>query len=122
MVLTITKQRVEPDILVLKLRGRIAMGNASQELEMQTKELVEAGNKKIVFDMADLSYIDSTGLGILATCHGKLINAGGELRLAALVPMVANILQLTHMDRVLKIYPTVNDALQGLQGTVATGN
>lgn len=121
MVLTITQQRVEPDILVLKLRGRLAMGNASQEMELQVKELVAKGERKVVLDMADLSYVDSTGVGILAVCHGKLNNAGGELRLAGLVEMVAHILNLTHMDRVLKIYPTVNDATQNF-AAAGSGN
>ncbi len=112
MVLNISKDRVGTDVLVMRLVGRLTMGRDSQELEWQIKELLSAGEKKVVLDMTKLAYVDSTGIGILALSHGKLKENGGELRMAGLQDMVTQLLKLTGLAKVVNVYPTVEDATQ----------
>jgi anti-sigma B factor antagonist len=117
MVLNISKQRIEPDILVVKLAGRLTFGADSQELEWQLKELVEKGEKKIVLDLSGLVYMDSTGLGIVATCSGKLRAARGELLLAGVTGSVKQLFHITGVERILKSCPTTAEAAEGFART-----
>ena len=81
MSLNIEKRRVGADVIVLGLAGRITLGLECQEVEWQVEDLLKEHQKKIIFDFSELKYLDSTGVGILVICSGKVKQAGGELRI-----------------------------------------
>jgi anti-sigma B factor antagonist len=101
---------IAPDITVVAPSGRLTVGNIAQRFEWSVSELIEKGSKKIILDMALLSYMDSAGLGIVISCTGKAKAAGGQLRLANVPERINEIFKLTGTDKVLTIEKDVNAA------------
>lgn len=102
------------DVCVLKLTGRLGIGMAGQELQWKLEELQGQGEKKIVLDFTDLKYMDSTGLGIVVFCSGKMRESGGRLSVAAANDTIQHLFKITHVDQSLNLYPTVEQAVAGL--------
>jgi anti-anti-sigma factor len=63
--------------------------------------------------------MDSTGIGIMAYCFGTLNRSGGELRVAGASGKVLHLLQITHLDNILPLYPSVEEACKSLGGKAA---
>jgi anti-sigma B factor antagonist len=113
-------QRQVGNVVVLELVGRVTIGRDCQDLEWKVDELSKAGKRNIVVDLAKVTFIDSTGLGIFAMCSGKLKSAGGELRLAAPSQPVEQVFKLTKVDTILSIYPTIGEALAAATSAAAS--
>jgi anti-sigma B factor antagonist len=113
VLLNIQKKTIEPDITVITLEGRICLGNSAKELEWQVAELQKADHKKVIFDLTGVTQMDSTGIGIIAMCSGKLKKAGGELRVAGASGLVEEVLKMTHMENIVGMYPTAAAAAAG---------
>ena len=116
MRLTIQSRSVEPDIVVLEMAGKILLGNESKQLEWKVDECLRQNQKKLIFDLSGVKHIDSTGVGIIVFCYGKLKEAGGELRLAGASGTVDQVLQMTHVDNVVRVYPSVAAAVEAFTG------
>ena len=113
MILSIQKKRIEPDIMVIELEGRICLGNSAKELEWAVAELQKANEKKVIFDLSGVTMMDSTGIGIVAMCSGRMKKAGGELRVAGAKGVVEDVLKLTHMEAIVGLYATTAEAVAG---------
>jgi len=113
MILDIKDKRIEPDILVLELSGKIILGNESKRLEWRVDECLKQNQKKVIFDLAGVTTLDSTGIGIITFCYGKLKQAGGGLRVAGAQGMVGNTLKITNVDGLVGAYASVDAAAQG---------
>ena len=111
MLLNIQKKRIEPDIMVLALEGKICLGNSAKELEWAVAELQKANEKKVIFDLTGVTMMDSTGIGIVAMCSGKMKKAGGELRVAGATGVVEDVLKLTHMESIVNLHATTEEAV-----------
>ena len=110
----IQKTLIEPDILVMAVAGRLALGRECQVVEWTVDELLSGGQRKVVFDLSKLDYLDSTGIGILATCCGRIDAAGGQVCLASLHPKVDDLMRVTKLNRVITIHATVAEAVASL--------
>ena len=110
MELRVSTRLVEPDITVVELSGRIKMGAEGRGVETLVKDLLTKNQKKIVFDLAGVEYIDSSGMGTIAQCVSSAIQADGGLRIAAATGKVLRLFQMTRMDTFLDCHPTVEDA------------
>ena len=106
------RTRIEPDVEVVAVSGQIILGRECQRVEWVIEEIIRDGQRKVVFDLSNLTHIDSTGVGIIITCCGKMSEAGGELRLAALQPRVREIMRVTKLDRVVTFYPSAENAAE----------
>ena len=115
MILNVQSKKVEPDIAVLEMTGRITMGSDSQQIEWGLAELLKGNQKKVIFDLTEVTFLDSTGIGILVMCHAKLKKAGGALRIAGARGMVEAMLDLTSVNKIVSFYPTAAEAAQGFQ-------
>ena len=113
MILNIQKKRIEPDIMVIELEGKICLGNSAKELEWAVSELQKANEKKVIFDLSGVTMMDSTGIGIVAMCSGKMKKAGGELKVAGAKGMVEETLKLTHMENIVGMHATAAEAVAG---------
>jgi anti-sigma B factor antagonist len=102
-------RQIEPGITAIALRDRIVGGRESQSIEGKIDELLKTC-KKIIIDLTNVYYVDSAGIGLLVGCTGKAKQAGAQLRIAAPVPRVRHLFQLTAVDRVLKIDDSVEAA------------
>ncbi len=115
MILQLQKSQPFPDICLMEFSGKLLMGNDSRQVEWMLAELLGAGMKRVVFDLSRLDSIDSTGVGILVMCEGKMKKAGGELRLAGPAGLVRETLIMTHIDRLVRMFPTAGEAIQDFQ-------
>jgi len=97
-------------ITVLKFSGRITMGPDSAEIQVLVRKLLGEDRKKLVFDLSEVNYIDSTGLGILTVCSATMKTGGGALRVAGAQPLPQKLFQITQLDKILSFFPTVEDA------------
>lgn len=111
MLLQIEERELEPDIALLELKGRLALGRESQRVEALAEELVKARRLKAILDLTGVDYIDSAGIGILALVAGKLKAAGGALAVVAPEGKVRQMLTMTQMVRILSVRSTVGDAV-----------
>ena len=104
---------VADDTSVIAPKGRLNMV-AAPRLRALVGETVGAGRPRIVVDLTDTDFMDSSGLGALITGLKTARQAGGNLRIAALNEQVAMVLQLTNLHRVLRPYASVEEALDGV--------
>ncbi len=111
-MLSIQKKQIEPDVTVLQLSGRLTMGRACQEVEWQLEDILKGQGTKVVFDFSDLKYLDSTGVGIVVMCSGKLRKSGGELRVAGAQGDVVATLKLTKVDQIVPMFPSCTEAVE----------
>jgi anti-anti-sigma factor len=103
----ITQSRIEPDIDVVALVGRLTLGRETTAFEAAIDALLAKGARKVVLDFSQLDYIDSAGLGVILSAASKLKQAGGSARLAKVGTRVMQVLKLTHTDSVLSLDPDV---------------
>ncbi len=96
---------------VVQLRGRLDLLVASEVKQRLTKA-VQDGFQLLVIDMSEVSFVDSSGLGALIGGLKAARMAGGDLRLANVGSQAMAILELTTLNRVLRPYPNVAEALQ----------
>ena len=113
------KPTPDQSLAILEIAGRVTIGRDCQELEWKMDELCKAGKRAVVVDMGQVTFIDSTGLGIFAMSSGKLKTAGGRLLLAAPSPPVENVFKLTNVNTILSIYPTLEEALASATSSAA---
>lgn len=93
----------------VKMDGRLNMVSAPKLREF-VSEVIADGSNRIVLNLKDTAFMDSTGLGALIGCLKAARQAGGDLRIAAVQPQVKMVLQLTSMDKVLTTYDSAEAA------------
>ena len=113
MILTIERKHIDPDIALLQMAGRIVLGSDSMRVEWTVAELLKENQKKVILDLADVTIVDSTGVGILVMCYAKMKKAGGALRIAGVNGMVEDTLRLTNIDKLIESFPSVDTAMVG---------
>jgi anti-sigma B factor antagonist len=96
MSLTLTERLVN-EVTVLDLSGRITLGEGSVMLREKVMELLAAGRKMILLNLADVQQVDSSGLGELVSAYTSLKSNGGKFKLVNLQIDVYNLLQLTRV-------------------------
>jgi anti-sigma B factor antagonist len=97
------KTRQVDGVTVLDLSGKITLGEGSVTLRDAIRDVLSKGQNKILLNMADISYIDSSGLGELVSAFTTVKNAGGELKLLSLTKKVKDVLQITKLYTVFDI-------------------
>jgi anti-sigma B factor antagonist len=111
MALTIAEEQRD-GVTILKLTGRLVLGDESNDLRNTIKRLVEAGDKKIVVDLGEVPYIDSAGLGTLVSAFASVSNAGGSMKLANLTKKIHDTLYITKLVTVFDVHDSVASALK----------
>jgi anti-sigma B factor antagonist len=100
--MTITTREVS-HVTIVDIDGRITLGDETGQLRDTVHQLLAAGKKKIVLNLAAVDYIDSSGVGELVSSFTTVRNAGGELKLLSLSKKVSDILQVTKLYTVFDI-------------------
>jgi anti-sigma B factor antagonist len=90
-------------VIVVDLSGRIKLGEGSTTLRETVKDLMSKGHKKILLNLGDISYIDSSGIGELVSAFTSVRNQGGELKLLNLTKKVHDLLQITKLYTVFDV-------------------
>jgi anti-sigma B factor antagonist len=121
MSLKITSTEVD-GVSLVALNGRIVLGEESNALREKLKSLIAGGKKKIVLNMSEIEYIDSSGLGALVAAHLSAKNGGGSIRLCNLGEKFHEVLQLTKLLTVFDVYDTEAAAVSSFSTSLAAGN
>ena len=92
-------------VCILRLEGRFATGQDSEYLRTKTEELKKSGCRNIIADFSKVAYIDSTGIGFLIAIYTSMLkDGGGQFVLASPNRRVRDVLDLTKLSSILKLY------------------
>ncbi|MGA8308567.1 MAG: STAS domain-containing protein [Terriglobales bacterium] len=106
--------RTENGITIIDCNGRIVFGEESALLRDTVKKLI-GENSQIILNLADISYIDSGGLGTLVALYTTAHNAGGSVKLANLTQRVGDLLQVTKLLTVFEVYDSEEKAIESFK-------
>ena len=100
------------DVTVIDAVGRITLGEGSSTFRDTLRDLVSKGHKKLLLNLAEVSYIDSSGIGELVSGFTTVTNQGGRLKLVGLTKRVKDLLQITKLYTVFEVYDDEAEAVR----------
>jgi len=112
-----TTTRHVGDVVVLEVSGRITLGEGNVMLREIVRGLIDNGSKKIVLNLGEVQYVDSSGVGELVKTHTTVRNQGGQLRLVNLNKRIHDLLQVTRLTSAFDIEPDEASAIRSLGDT-----
>ena len=92
------------DVTVIDATGRITLGEGASTLRDTVRDLAGNGHKKLLLNLSEVSYIDSSGIGELVSGFTTLTNQGGQLKLVGLTKRVKDLLQITKLYTVFEVF------------------
>ncbi len=98
-------------VVIVDLSGRITLGEGAVVLRDTVKEISGRGEKKILLNLGDVTYIDSSGIGELVSAFTSVRNAGGDLKLLNLTKKVHDLLQITKLYTVFDVQDSEASAI-----------
>jgi anti-sigma B factor antagonist len=108
-------------VTIVDLRGKIDFGEGSKRLRDKLGELVASGTKKILLNMKEVGFVDSSGIGEMVRGHVQLSKIGGQLKLVNLSKHVTMLLQVTSLNKVFEIFDNELDGVKSfVPGSAAT--
>lgn len=103
------------DVTIVDVEGRITLGQGSTSLRDKVKELVALGKIKIILNLLDTAYVDSSGVGELVAGFSKLSNYGGTLKLLHLGQRIQDLLDITKLSHVFEIFTDEEEAVKSFR-------
>lgn len=100
------------DVVIINLHGRMVTGEGDTALREVVTELVDSEKAKIVLDLADVSYVDSSVLSEIVRTHTTLARKGGKLKLLSLPTKIQDLLSMTRLLTVLETYESEDEAVR----------
>jgi len=104
------QRREKEGITILDLKGRLVVGDASL-LREKVNEEAASGKTNVILNLADVDYIDSTGLGTMVICYTSLQKAGGALKLYNLNRRNIELLLLTKLSTIIELFGAEQEAI-----------
>jgi anti-sigma B factor antagonist len=92
------------DVTVIDAAGRITLGEGASTFRDSIKELAAQGNQKLLLNLSEVNYIDSSGIGELVSGFTTVTNHGGQLKLLGLTKRVKDLLQITKLYTVFEVF------------------
>ena len=114
MSMSVNIRRLD-DVAILDLGGRITIGEGTLILRDHIQKRLNAGDRKFLLNLADVDYIDSSGLGELVTSFTTVRNQSGQLKLLNLTRRVRDLLQITKLLTVFETFDNETEALKSLK-------
>ena len=114
MALQGTCREIE-DVAIIDFSGKITLGEGSSTLRRTIRDLIEKGHRKIVLNLYDVDYIDSSGIGELVSGYTTVRNAEGELKLLHLTKRVHDLLQITRLFTVFDVQSDEETAIRSFR-------
>ncbi|HHJ52113.1 MAG TPA: anti-sigma factor antagonist [Caldithrix abyssi] len=109
------KEHIRDHVAVLTLSGKMMGGPETTAVHDHIRGLINDGIKKVVIDLGDVKWINSSGMGVLMACMTTLRNADGKLVLARVSEKVNSLLMITQLIKVFETYETVDRAVAALE-------
>ena len=104
-------------VTILDLSGRITLGEGSVVLRDAIRDQLAKGNKSVLLNLGDVSYIDSSGIGELVSSFTTVKNSGGELKLLNLTKRISDLLAITKLLTVFETFDNEQDAVQSFSAS-----
>ena len=104
--------RTAGDVTIVDVAGKITLGEGSSVLRDKVRELSAAGSKKMLINLGDVNYIDSSGIGELVSAFTSVSNSGGALKLLNLTKRVKDLLQITKLYTVFEVFDSEDTAVK----------
>lgn len=99
------------ELAVVCLAGKITVGNALEDVRAVVEDLIAEECLRVVFDLGEVSFVDSAGLGEIVACHRSLDQIGGRLVLASPRGKVKDLIELTRIGELLPVFPSLGEAM-----------
>lgn len=106
----VESKQMESGVTLVTVSGRLVLGKEVERLETVVKDLVKGTPGRVIFDLSTLDYADSAGIGTFVACLTHIKKAGGEMRLASVNARILKLFQMTGIDNLMPVFPTVQDA------------
>jgi anti-sigma B factor antagonist len=103
----------EGNILVLELKGNFVGGDETDDLQAEIKKAAESGNLKLVIDLGEVAYLNSSALGVLISAHANYTKRGGKIKLCQLNKNLENLFVITKLSLIFDSYPSQIEAIAG---------
>ena len=100
------------DVTVIDATGRVTLGEGASTFRESLRELLGKGHKKILVNLGNVSYIDSSGIGELVSGFTSVTNQGGQLKLLNLTKRVQDLLQITKLYTVFEVFEDEAEAVR----------
>jgi len=110
-----TSMRQNGNVTIVDLSGRITLGESSGSLRQTLNDLIQRGHRRILLNLAEVSSIDSAGLGELIASYTRLTNQGGKMRLVKLQKQVDGVMQITKLCTIFESYENEPIAVLSLE-------
>jgi len=108
-------ERQAGDVTVLDLDGKITIGEGSVALRTAIRRLLEEGKKRLLLNLARVTYIDSSGIGELVSSYTAINKEGGQLKLLNLTQKIQDLLTITKLLTVFDVYENESEALSSFK-------
>lgn len=108
-------QRQSTNVIILDLSGKIQIGESSIELRTNLRQMIQEGEKHILLNLAEVSQIDSCGLGELVAGFVSVEKNGGEMKLLNLTDRVTELMMITKLLTVFEVYENEEQAINSFQ-------
>ena len=105
------EMRTVGDVRILDCSGKITLGEGTMAVRNTVLDILKDGGKKIILNLADVNYIDSSGIGELVSTYTTVTNGGGQLKLLSLTKKIQELLQITKLLTVFQVYDSESAAL-----------
>jgi anti-sigma B factor antagonist len=99
---------------VVRLRGRLTIGEGSKALRACMADIAAEGHKLVLLDLAEINYVDSSGLGAMVAGYNALKSRGGAVALFQVPKRVQELIELSGLNAVFRIYDTEQEAAAGV--------
>lgn len=100
------------DVTVIDIVGRLTLGVETGEFRDLIHELRDAGRQKLLLDLTQVSYIDSSGMAELVSAYVTLRKQGGAVKLLNLTKQVRNLLHITKLSTIFEVFEDRSEALR----------
>lgn len=106
-----TKIRKADNVTILDLKGKITIGTGDVMLRDHINKVLEQGERSILLNMADVTYVDSSGMGELISSYTSVTKRGGKLKLLNLPVKIRDLLQITQLITIFEAYDNEYEAV-----------
>jgi anti-anti-sigma factor len=108
--MTINYHDVREGVAAISLSGQMTIGSTDEAIGRLVEDLLRQGKRIIIFDLANVTALDSTGVGHFIGSYNKIASSGGEMRIAGASGRILATFQISKLDTVFPFYSTVRDA------------
>jgi anti-anti-sigma factor len=103
--------RTSGGVTILDLRGKLTVDEGAEKLDVKVKELLGLDLKRILLNLASVSYVDSTGMESLVACYNAASETDGQVKFASPSEQLHHLLSMTRLSTVLDVHETEADAI-----------